>query len=595
MTIPPSTPANADLTVISIGTSCQTSWQVRHHTKSSRAHYFDWVLTPTEVLIDLLGRPEEEWAGGAKEVARHVKAVFDRSTGLHHPHDFLDGEGKVVITDENQAAARSKYRFLARRFFEAMASDPEPLFVWQNIQRDLPLYLKEGETHDSVLGMDDGRRSRLIERLTALRGGKPFRLLIVTLGETSIREAEPGVFLATLPTPGENWYGCTESWGGLYARLAAIRSSRPAPALARPQTAVGAGGRPEEGLPPPAAPLRAVRARQEKVNIGLRGYFGHGNFGDEVFCDTWKQLFFDQNVLIDRYNFSLPRKTIIGGGDILFLDGRPCSNFNASLLHNDFYVYGVGIPLAPAVTSDGDGPPRFRDEAMRMAELLGKAKAIACRDARSVEILRSLGVASTLVPDLAFSYRCPIPEITKFQPGKVCGLVVFSYEVFEIGKAIALAQALLDLDFSITVIPVVDGRNAFTDTHVCRKIAAELPAGKVYLCDPNMPIEHKWSVIRGLDMLVSLKMHPGLAALREGVPTIAISDQAKVRELFKLYGLEEFVFPQVGLEVDRVAEAAARLSRRLPETSSSIRATTRKLEAESDASVQAFVQAVLNG
>ena len=331
------------------------------------------------------------------------------------------------------------------------------------------------------------------------------------------------------------------------------------------------------------------------MNIALRGYFGLGNFGDEIFAEIWRRKFAGHNVFIDRYNFTLPRTIIIGGGDILFFNGRLSNEFNSSLLQNDFHVYGIGVPQPPDLEVHEDGVSRPDGNAVAMADLLKKARSITCRDARSVEILRSLGVDSAVAPDLAFSYRCPVPDITKFQPGLVCGLVVFSYDTLEIAKVVALAKAILGLGFSITIIPMVDGRNPFNDIAVCEAIAGHLPKDRIHVTDANIPVEHKWSIVRGLDLMVSFKMHPSLAALREAVPTIAITDQEKIRELFKLYGLEDCVFPQVELEVDAVAEAVTRLSRQRAEIAASLRATTQGLEAQSDSCVEAFVERVLRG
>ncbi|MGG4395270.1 hypothetical protein ABEX25_13300 [Paenibacillus thiaminolyticus] len=56
-----------------------------------------------------------------------------------------------------------------------------------------------------------------------------------------------------------------------------------------------------------------------------------------------------------------------------------------------------------------------------------------------------------------------------------------------------------------------------------------------------MELDVTYSIIQSMDMLISYKLHPSLAALRAGKPVFTFSKMNKVRSLLRLFGMEEYV------------------------------------------------------
>lgn len=102
----------------------------------------------------------------------------------------------------------------------------------------------------------------------------------------------------------------------------------------------------------------AQRGGRRRHVIGLAGFFGAGNYGDELFLEVFKQYLgdkFELRVLADittKPYYSRPVAEIvadvdavlIGGGDILQPWGRDPRYFNPAFLKKPVFVVGIGVP-----------------------------------------------------------------------------------------------------------------------------------------------------------------------------------------------------------------------------------------------------------
>ncbi|GGU27538.1 polysaccharide pyruvyl transferase family protein [Nocardioides albus] len=103
---------------------------------------------------------------------------------------------------------------------------------------------------------------------------------------------------------------------------------------------------------------RRVR-RGRKPVIGLAGFFGAGNYGDELFLSVYEQYFgdeFELRVLADNMTkpyYDRPLAEIvdevdailIGGGDILQPWQADPRYFNHKMLAKPVFVVGIGVPI----------------------------------------------------------------------------------------------------------------------------------------------------------------------------------------------------------------------------------------------------------
>lgn len=102
-----------------------------------------------------------------------------------------------------------------------------------------------------------------------------------------------------------------------------------------------------------------------KPIVGLAGFFGYGNYGDELFVSVYKQYLserFDLRILTDRLRkpyYDRPIEEIvdevdaivIGGGDILQPWGLDARYFSKQFLEKPVFVVGVGVPIRSAANT----------------------------------------------------------------------------------------------------------------------------------------------------------------------------------------------------------------------------------------------------
>lgn len=106
--------------VISIGTNCEISYNIRHTFQFERAYPFDWWITPVQSVADIL-RDRFRLEIDDKNLV-HVTApesVLNRKYGILHHHDFpRDGQDRILDGwAAHIPALAEKYHILGERFF----------------------------------------------------------------------------------------------------------------------------------------------------------------------------------------------------------------------------------------------------------------------------------------------------------------------------------------------------------------------------------------------------------------------------------------------------------------------------------------------
>lgn len=118
--------------VISLGTNCEVSFNIRNTFGTERAYPFDWWITPLQSVAAIV---RDRFA---LDVAAHnlvhagtPASIMNRKYGLLHHHDF--GHVSADARDESWMslipAVADKYRALGERFFADVASARDVLFV----------------------------------------------------------------------------------------------------------------------------------------------------------------------------------------------------------------------------------------------------------------------------------------------------------------------------------------------------------------------------------------------------------------------------------------------------------------------------------
>ena len=93
--------------------------------------------------------------------------------------------------------------------------------------------------------------------------------------------------------------------------------------------------------------------------LGIVGFFGHGNYGDELFLSVFEQYFgadFDLRIIPDlplKPYYSRPVEDkvaevdaiLIGGGDLVRPWGLDERYFNLAYLEKPVFMVGLGVPI----------------------------------------------------------------------------------------------------------------------------------------------------------------------------------------------------------------------------------------------------------
>ena len=112
---------------VSLGRNCEIAFQFRRIFQKDHAHYFHWLVTPFDCLLDIL---ENDFEGAfAKEnllVTDDPDMILDRRYRIKYHSPFRKELGRNLSGprfDALHAEALAKYEFLAQRFRDLAASD----------------------------------------------------------------------------------------------------------------------------------------------------------------------------------------------------------------------------------------------------------------------------------------------------------------------------------------------------------------------------------------------------------------------------------------------------------------------------------------
>lgn len=302
------------------------------------------------------------------------------------------------------------------------------------------------------------------------------------------------------------------------------------------------------------------------MKIAVSGYYGMGNFGDDLFLHTLRQIFNDHHVYPwTRFlDSGQTDAVIIGGGDLITPYSFNAYYFPSIVRNRPLWVYGVGIVDAyPEHTWSPDQVAQYRS-------FISGAKRAVFRDERSTDIARRAHFHENAetAPDIVFGYREPSIPIKRFSKKKSIGVCVFAYESFPLENMTNLLIHLIQLGYHIVLIPVIHHPgNQFADHQTClrlqKNITEKNPGSSIETLPFLQDLDLTYSYIQSVDYLITFKLHPALAALRGGVPVLAFSRMNKVKSLLGSFGLERY-YCDYGLPLESMVEQAEKFLKESP-------------------------------
>lgn len=284
-------------------------------------------------------------------------------------------------------------------------------------------------------------------------------------------------------------------------------------------------------LPPPR------RRARTRPRVGVVGFYGHGNYGDELFLEVFREHLGSEFDLGPHLPGSGTRSMthrlggavraadaiLIGGGDILIPWSTDDAYWNRTYLRRPVFVAGVGVP-------------RWREPVpgavRRLDAFLGHANVrfIGTRDPESTAWIDEHlhpAVPVTTAPDLVCGLSLPAVERPGGQP--VLGVAVRSRrQPDDLSHVRALCLRGIELGYRVRRIVLATGRVRERDELATAGL--DLPDTELIATDDLAAISR---AIGECTVLASMKFHGVVVATMYGVPAIALMPTTKTKNFLR--------------------------------------------------------------
>jgi Putative papain-like cysteine peptidase (DUF1796) len=196
--------------VVSLGGSCQASYNLRRYYDFSTAYPFDWWITPLSAVIRLLREFDIEklYDPTRLKVSDNFDTVFHADYALQLFHEFPrdhknlfgNGIGRVCPNFcDYLAEPKSRTAYLWERFLGLNQADYRIFFIRQQISP------AEASIQDHLVD--------------ALQNTFPKPVSTVALVNTPGAKEQNGVCLFDIPQGAPSWHGYTDAWDAALERL----------------------------------------------------------------------------------------------------------------------------------------------------------------------------------------------------------------------------------------------------------------------------------------------------------------------------------------------------------------------------------------
>lgn len=285
--------------------------------------------------------------------------------------------------------------------------------------------------------------------------------------------------------------------------------------------------------------------------IGLIGYFGWGNFGDELFLRQWQSALgedcsFRVNDLLQKPYTNRPAVDVadaadaflIGGGDLIRTESISSLYWNRAWTRRPLVISGIGVAQ--------ETERRRTDVVPRLRTFMADARilSLSARDAESktwIEENLCPRVEVRLVPDLAYA-AVPLsgPEAAPHDGTRIVG-VVLNKQVTD--RDVDVMEAFLRAEqrglVKLRLLVLATGVQRDQEIEQLRVHGLDNRA-ELFCGVPEMI-----AAIAGLDVLYSAKFHGLVVAAAQGIPSRSLRTTSKAIGLAKRLGV-----PQMMAEAD---------------------------------------------
>lgn len=277
-----------------------------------------------------------------------------------------------------------------------------------------------------------------------------------------------------------------------------------------------------------------------KARLGLVGYFGYGNFGDELFLDVYRKYFYDCELIVIPESAHNPiygndfgrveeivnsvDAIIIGGGDLFIPKYFAQNYFQQVFLRRPIFFNGVGVPLWI-----GQDP----EVIAKMARFAShpNVKRINARDTESVDWLVSkLSPTAPVVHSADMVFSLDLPKVEKDPKKKVFGVITRwdNPGTIRWDRITALCDRARSYGYEVHNIILGTGKIRDDDIEALK----EWDYSEMITVDPQ-DLNEMIKAIARCDVLASTKFHGCVVATAYGIPTITMTTTDKFINLFR--------------------------------------------------------------
>ena len=286
---------------------------------------------------------------------------------------------------------------------------------------------------------------------------------------------------------------------------------------------------------PPRRPRRGARP-----TLGVVGFYGHGNYGDELFLEVFREHLgaafelrslldpASQHSLADRLGAGIRDSgaILIGGGDILIPWTSGTRYWKEIYLRRPVFVAGIGVPAwrAPMPHAVTRLRSFFRHPSVRF---------VGTRDPESTAWVEANLQPSAPVrtsPDLVCGLTLPTVARPPGQP--IFGVAVRSRkEPDDLTQVRRLCERAVELGYRVRRIVLATGDVRMRDLEATAGL--DLPDTELISTDDLAEISR---AIGECSVFATMKFHGVIVATMYGVPSIGLMPTTKTRNFLRSIG-----------------------------------------------------------
>ena len=275
------------------------------------------------------------------------------------------------------------------------------------------------------------------------------------------------------------------------------------------------------------------------MKIGVSGYFGYQNLGDEIFLDVWRELFAGHEIfpLCGYENLQSFDKILIGGGDLIIPNHFTSAYWRKKFLELPTWVYGVGVPIRINAVDK---------VCKEYKSFFNKTKGVFLRDKKSKEWLSENNIydEAIVVNDIAWNYKIPDISFHKFYK-KTVGISIRQQRIFNMDNIIRLTSYLAQ-SMNILMIPLQPGYGELWNDRILheklkKEVQKRVKSAKIEIIPPYSNIAQRIKFIESVDLYITERMHGMLMSLRVGTPVMPIAVGNKFYRIMERFNLENFI------------------------------------------------------